>query len=262
LQTQVPITSAVAELDRGPGARGRIGFIALANGHTSELEVREILPYPDIAMYVNRIDSSNEITIDTLRDQHRDLTRAASLILPSGRLDVMVYGCTSGTIAMGEATVAARIHEVRPGIPISTPFAAAVAALATLQAKRIALMMPYTVPVARMMSDCLEDKGISVLRVATCNIEHDSDMNRVSPASIHRIVRELEGPDVDAYFICCTALRGNDVIERLERDLGKPVISSNQALAWHALRIAGYKDAVPNFGRLLRSQLSEAETSP
>jgi maleate isomerase len=36
------------------------------------------------------------------------------------------------------------------------------------------------------------------------------------------------------------------------------VISSNQALAWHALRIAGYKDPVPNFGRLLRSQLSEA----
>lgn len=251
--TVAPITNVVAELDDGPGPRGRIGFIALANGHTSELEVREILPYPAIALYVNRIDSSNEITIDTLRDQERDLTRAASLILPAGRLDVMVYGCTSGAIAMGEAIVAARIHEVRPGIPISTPFAAARAALAALHTKRIAMMMPYTVSVARMMSDCLENNGISVVRVATCNIERDSDMNRVSPASISRIVCDLNGPDVDAFFICCTALRANGVIEALERDLGKPVISSNQALAWHALRTAGFTDQVPNFGQLLRT---------
>jgi maleate isomerase len=251
-QMPVPITSVVPELDSGPGPRGRIGFIALANGHTSELEVREILPYPDIAMYVNRINSSNEITVATLSDQERDLKRAAALILPAGRLDVMIYGCTSGTIAMGEATVAARIHEVRPGIPITTPFRAALEALAVLRAKRIVLMMPYTVPVARMMSDHLEKNGISVLRAATCNLEHDSDMNRVSPPSIRRIIREINGPDVDAVFICCTALRGNSVIEGLEIELGKPVISSNQALAWHALRSAGYKSRVPKFGSLLR----------
>lgn len=247
------IASVVAELDAGPGPRGRIGFIALANGHTSELEVREILPYPDIALYVNRIDSRNDITIDTLREQERDLTRAASLILPAGRLDVMVYGCTSGTIAMGEATVAMRIHEVRPGIPISTPFTAALAALAALRVKHIVLMTPYIVPLASRMRDYLEGNGISVARAATCNIEHDSDMNRVSPASIRRIVRELDGPDAEAVFICCTALRANSVIEDLERELGKPVISSNQALAWHALRMVGYNDQVPNFGRLLRS---------
>lgn len=252
-QMPLPITSVVAELDSGPGPRGRIGFIALANGHTSELEVREILPYPDVALYVNRINSSNEITVATLSDQERDLKRAAALILPAGRLDVMIYGCTSGTIAMGEATVTDRIHEVRPGIPITTPFRAAVAALAVLQSRRIALMMPYTVPVARMMSDHLEENGISIARAATCNIEHDSDMNRVSPASIRSIVHDINGPDVDAVFICCTALRGNSVIEGLELELGKPVISSNQALAWHALRSAGYKNQIPNFGRLLRS---------
>jgi maleate isomerase len=252
-QTPTPITNVVAELDAGPGARGRIGFITLANGHTSELEVREILPYPDIALYVNRIDSRNEITIETLREQEQDLTRAASLILPAGRLDVMVYACTSGTIAMGEATVAARIHEVRPGIPITTPFTAAIAALVALRLKHIVLFMPYTVPVARMMIDHLESNGISVARAATCSIEHDSDMNRVSPESIRRNIRELNGSDAEAVFICCTALRANSVIEGLERELGKPVISSNQALAWHALRIAGYKDQVPSFGRLLRS---------
>ena len=78
-------------------------------------------------------------------------------------------------------------------------------------------------------------------------------MNRVSPASIAHIVRDLDDTDVEAFFICCTALRANSVIDALERDLRKPVVSSNQALAWHALRIAEFTDHVSNFGRLLRT---------
>lgn len=246
------IVATTAELDAGPGPRGRIGLIALANGHTSELEMREILPYPEVVLYVNRIDSRNEVNIAALREQEADLMRAASLILPAGRLDVIAYGCTSGTIAMGEATIADRIRNVRPDIAVTTPFTAALAGLAALQARRIALLTPYSFPVTKSMCDFIERGGIEIVCAATFNMDLDSEMNRVSPASIRRAIHKLDRPDCEAIFVCCTALRANSVIEELEHELGKPVISSNQALAWHALRLVGYREHVENFGQLLR----------
>ena len=57
-------------------------------------------------------------------------------------------------------------------------------------------------------------------------------------------------PEADAVFISCTALRTADVIEDIEAALGKPIVTSNQALAWHALRLMGYEDSVPGLGRL------------
>ncbi len=57
---------------------------------------------------------------------------------------------------------------------------------------------------------------------------------------------------IDAVFVSCTTLRVAGIVEAAERQLGKPVISSNLALAWHSLRLAGYRRPVPGFGELLR----------
>jgi maleate isomerase len=67
-------------------------------------------------------------------------------------------------------------------------------------------------------------------------------------------VLELGGhPAVDAVFVSCTSLRLVEQIEQLEADLGKPVTSSNHALAWHTLRLAGYRESIKGFGALLRT---------
>jgi maleate isomerase len=66
-------------------------------------------------------------------------------------------------------------------------------------------------------------------------------------------VRELaREPAVDGVFVSCTSLRVADIVEELEAELGKPVTSSNHALAWHCLRLSGYTEPVPGFGRLFR----------
>jgi maleate isomerase len=57
--------------------------------------------------------------------------------------------------------------------------------------------------------------------------------------------------DVDAVFISCTALRCSSVIQRIEDDIGKPVVTSNQALAWHCMRLGGYLKPVAGFGVLM-----------
>jgi maleate isomerase len=77
-------------------------------------------------------------------------------------------------------------------------------------------------------------------------------MNRVSPDCLADFAKTVDRPDADALFISCGALRSTDIIERLESELGKPVIGSNQASMWNCLRLAGIKDRMDGFGRLLR----------
>jgi maleate isomerase len=85
------------------------------------------------------------------------------------------------------------------------------------------------------------------------NHENDNEVARISQDSIKDAVRDLaREPSVDGVFVSCTSLRVADIVEELEKELGKPVTSSNHALAWHCLRLAGYGEPVPGFGRLFR----------
>ena len=77
---------------------------------------------------------------------------------------------------------------------------------------------------------------------------------RISQDSVRAAVKDLaNGQAIDGVFVSCGSLRIVDIVESLEADIGKPVFSSNTALAWHALRLGGYKEPISGFGRLLRS---------
>ena len=79
----------------------------------------------------------------------------------------------------------------------------------------------------------------------------DARVGRIAPASIREAALELGASTVvDAVFISCTNLKALSIIEELEAKLGKPVISSNQALGWHCLHLAGIEDQLPNYGNL------------
>jgi maleate isomerase len=79
---------------------------------------------------------------------------------------------------------------------------------------------------------------------------------RTSPQSIRQAVLSLgSDPAVDAVLVCCTSLRLVDQVHALEMELKKPVTSSNHAMAWHALRLAGVNDPMPQFGRLFEFAL-------
>ncbi len=85
------------------------------------------------------------------------------------------------------------------------------------------------------------------------NHENDLEVARISEASIKEAVRRLVAADrVDAVFVSCTSLRVAAIAEELEREVGVPVTSSNHAMAWHCLRLAGYSEPVPGFGSLFK----------
>jgi maleate isomerase len=254
-----PLATAVSRehmpsvLDGGVAHRARIGVIVLATDHTIEHEFRQIFRIDGVAFYETRILNAPEINPETLAEMEKGMATAASMILPGIPLDVVAYGCTSGTVVIGEDQVFARIREARPGVACTTPITGAIAGLKAMGCGRIALLTPYVESVNQMLRRHIEAQGIGVPVMGSFNHENDNEVARISQASIKDAVRDLmREPGVDGVFVSCTSLRVASIVEELEEELGRPVTSSNHAMAWHCLRLAGIAEPIPGFGRLFR----------
>ncbi len=239
------------ELDEGPGPKGRIGMVALATDAVSELDVARLLPAGEVALYVNRVANANTVTLESLAAMAHDLGRAAAGILPEAPLDAMIYSCTSGAIAIGEERVFELLKRDRPGLPCTTPIGAARAAFAALGVTSVTVLTPYIDEINQRLRAYLEDHGIPVVAMASFHAATDSETARIPPRAIRDAAIALDRAEAQALFVSCTALRAIDAIAEIEAALAKPVVTSNQALAWHALRLLGDERPVPGYGRLL-----------
>jgi maleate isomerase len=209
---------------------GRVGLLALATDFNSEQDLRRIFP-EGLEVFTNRVKNANPLTIENLLAMTGDVTRAAEGILPGLGVDAMIYGCTSGTIAIGTEKLNALIHAAWPGIPVTNPVVAAQEAFKAFGAKKISVLTPYNDEINAMTS--------------------------ISPDTIYRAALEVCDEQADLLFISCTALRSSLAIERAEQELGKPVVTSNQALAWHVLQSLGQQQTVSGFGSLFRLKIDE-----
>ena len=123
-------------------------------------------------------------------------------------------------------------------------------------AQRIALLTPYVDEINQSMRSYIEARDIAVPVMGSYNHGNDLEVARISAQSVRDAALELgREPGVDAVFVACTSIRLAKDVEALEAELSKPVTSSNHALAWHCLRLAGYDEPVPGFGRLMRTPL-------
>lgn len=231
------------------GHRMRLGLIALSTDQMVEPALRDMLP-AETAFYVSRVAMGEETTIDNLTSLERGLEAAANL-MPNDELDVMAFACTSGTIAIGPGTVAGKISVGRPSVPATDPISAALAGFERLGIKSVALLTPYIDTVNEEIVGYLRQQGMSVPKAGTFNVAAEKGIPYISPRSIVEAATQIDDPAVDAVFISCTGLRSHIVIDEIERLVGKPVIASNQALAWHSLDLAAYGEPVPGYGRLM-----------
>ena len=230
---------------------GRIGLIALATDFNSEQDLRRM--YPDgVEVFTNRVLNANPVTLQNLRNMAGDISRAAAGILPGFSLDAMIYGCTSGTVANGAEKIEALVHESCPGIPVTNPVTAALAAFSHLQAKRISILTPYTEAVNLEMATYFENHDIEVINIAGFGYESDIDMTAIPPQEIAAAAARVMADDADLLFISCTAIRASLVIESIEQAIGNPVVTSNQALVWHSLRLVGYPHRINSYGSLFQ----------
>ncbi len=249
----------VTELRPGDGrlvyddrpARRRIGLIALATDHTMEGDFARLCPRDEVAVYVSRILNHNPTTVENLRRMAPRLSEAAALILPEESLDVVVYGCTSASVAIGDEAVTAAIQTAKPGVPCVTPPSAAAAAFDHLGVRRISILTPYIRSVSEPFIDYFAARGLEAVSLTCLGIEDDRDMGRLSPDSIAALAGEACDRAAEGLFISCTAVRAAEAAAAIEQALGKPVVTSNQAMAWRALRLAGCDRPVAGYGRLL-----------
>ncbi len=145
------------DLDAGPGPGGRIGMVALATDAVSELDVARLLPAGEVALYVNRVENANTVTLESLAAMAHDLGRAAAGILPEAPLDAMIYSCTSGAITIGEERVFELLKRDRPGLPCTTPISAARAAFAALGVASVTVLTPYIDEINQRLRAYLEE---------------------------------------------------------------------------------------------------------
>jgi len=166
-------------------------------------------------------------------------------------LDVIAYACTSGSICIGEDRVIGELQRGAPGATATSLATGVVRALRAMNARRIVVATPYTDDINDLEEKFLVDRGFEVLDMAGMRITFDSEMARVKPKYIRDFARGLDRADAEAIFISCGALRSIEIIDELEQLAGKPVITSNQAMAWDVMRLAGIEDQVSGYGCLL-----------
>lgn len=245
----LPFTTAA-----GIGARARIGVVVLASDYTLEHEFRRVFAAgfgPGVDYYEARIRNSPQITPETLAAMGPLLSDTVDLILPGAELDVVAFGCTSASMVLGEEAVARAIHAARPKAKATNPITAAFAAFDALGARRIAVLTPYRRDVNEIVRSYITGKGYEVPVFGSFNEQDDGVVARIDGESLRNAVRTItKGREVDAVFVSCTSVRLLDAVAAIEAETGLPVTSSNHAMAWHCLRLAGIDDRKPELGRL------------
>ena len=231
----------------------KVGLLALSTDQTIEGDFNKIFKNLPLDIFINRIHNQNPLTKENLLRMREDLASVTNKILPDEKLNTIAYGCTSGTIAIGEDIVREKILSVKPDSYVTTPVTSAIKAFNLLGIKRIALFTPYPDAINKSILDYFNKKNLEVSSFASLNLKLDSEFANVDPNYILEISSKLEMKKADALFISCTALPVLDILSKLESKILKPVLSSNQTLIWDTIRSTGYNSPIKGYGKLLEN---------
>lgn len=223
--------------------RATMGAIVLKTDETLEPELSRAKP-GDVALYHSRIPFDLVVTAETLGRMEANLPASLNLLPDQPHFDVIGYGCTSGSVVIGPDRISEIIQAHYPGAAATNPISAVMDACRALECRKIGLVTPYSLAVSQKMIDLLVSEGFEIAKFASFEEERDQMVARMSERTTLEAILEVGADDdVEIVFASCTNLRAFGIIEEAEAKLGKPVISSNLALSWRMLRLAGIKDA-------------------
>ena len=231
----------------------RIGLIALASDFVIERDFTTVIKEKNIDFFVNRIKSYDPLTRENLIKMSEEITSVTNEILPNEKIDCVVYGCTSGTIASGFSSIERKIKNAKPLSKVTTPSSAAISALKKLNIKKISIFTPYPKKLNDEVVSFFKNEKFDVTANAYLDIESDSDIWKVDPDFLYEVLINMDHAAADAVFISCTALPVLQIIKKLETNLNKFVLSSNQVLIWDTLEKIGQNNSITGFGKLFTS---------
>ena len=234
------------------GRRAKIGLIVPTTNTVNEAEWARMAP-EGVSIHVTRMVlhvGADAATLD------RDISAAIATLTPAS-VDVIAYGCTAGSMVSPLDKLTNRMREIG-GVPAVATAPALVHALRALGARKVALATPYHEALNRHEIAFFAEQGIETLRAAGLGIgaggAHEYvNISRVPQEAVLDHVRACDHPDAEAMVVSCTDFATLAILPQLEHQLGKPVVSSNLATWWQALRAAGIADHYADYGRLLQA---------
>ena len=231
-------------------ANPRIGLIALGSDFRIEKDFNNVIYGKDIDLYVNRIHCYNPLTNETLAKMADDITEVTNDILPDQKIDCVAYGCTSGTVAAGYEVIKTKINAAKPEAKVTTPITSAIKALKKMNIKKISVFTPYTKTINDTVLNYFKDQNITVSSLTYFDIASDLDIGKVEEEHLFDVLSKIDLSESEALFVSCTALPVLSIIDKLEKELNKVVLSSNQTLIWDALNLVGNKNIVKGYGKI------------
>ncbi len=234
------------------GWRARIGLLVPSINTIMEPEVQRTAP-DGVTVHSARIATPREGTAEALLGMEAaslDACRQVTQTEP----DVVIYGCTSGSFYEGpayEAGIRRQLAEIA-GCPVVATAGAMTLALRALGIASVSVLTPYVAETNRRLERFLAAEGIEVRGLRTFDMLDMFDHAKIQPGEVYREARKAGEDDAEAVFISCTQVRALEVVDMLERDCAKPVISATQATIWEAYRRLGVDPGLDAHGRLLR----------
>lgn len=232
------------------GWRARIGLVLPVDNAVLEPEMYE-LGLPGISFH------SFRLTVDDPVQMRRQAVDIARPLRELG-VDVAVYACAETSFIDGEDSNQTLAEEVgaASGIPVVTATTAMVLALRHLDLAKVAVVTPYATASGRSLERLLAAHGVEVVASLHRDFRRDDprtwyETNQQDPTLVYRLVRQLDTDSADGVLVSATNLRCLPILGQLERDLGRPVVSNNQAIVWWCLNRLGLLDPVPGRGTLL-----------
>lgn len=236
------------------GSRAKIGRISPSPETVGCEEWRRAMP--EGVCLVETRTLLHDVTVEGLSETVKQVERAA-LELASAEVDVILQAGTAIAFfrGFGHDQELSRRITAATGIQATTSLSAVVAALRALGIRRPAIATSYLADIDARLAAVLQQSGFEVAAIRGLGLKRSIEMGKVLPDETYRLAHEVtrSAIDPDGIFISCGNLRSFETIEPLEADTGLPVVTSNQAGLWQALRMAGIDEHLPRLGRLLET---------
>jgi len=235
------------------GINSKVGLIALSTDFMIEKDFKKIIENMKVDLFVNRIRSYYPLTKENLIKMAENVTEVSKDILPDEKLDCVVYGCTSGTIASGYDLIKDKINLAKPEAKVVTPSSAAVKALRKMNVKKVSIFTPYSEKLNNDVVDYFKKENFIVTSNSYFDILYDNDIAKVDPDYLFEVITKMDLGEAEAVFLSCTNLPALNIVDKLEKKLNKIVLSSNQVLIWDTLQNIKKTEPVNGFGKLFLS---------
>jgi maleate isomerase len=236
------------------GWRTRIGFLVPPGNPTVEPEMTELAPQ-GVSVHFTRLSASGPAGThagqeERNRSQIASLDEATRLLaMVSPQVIVLAHTATSYTLGRDAEAELVRRQETASGTRFVTAFGSVLAALNALNVRRIAYATPYAADLTEQGRAHLTQHGFDVVAVA--RLEGVRSIYDETAERAYAVGKQADRPDAEAVFLSGTGMPTLAMLQVLEDDLGKPVISAASAMMWNALRVAGVRAPRQGYGRLL-----------